>query len=579
MKKWLSNQSIIVKLVVTGGATILIIIALSSMIMAYFFYRSYTASKIHTIANSIERQMFLARIAEKNFVKNDLIDTNFHRTGTSDHLEDNRIHISNVRTEILDLIKLWSGSKERQAEELLTLADQYRYLFSEIVKTYREIGFKDWGLLGEWRQAIHSVERAVPQENHSAFHEAILQLRRLEKDYLLRGDEKYLREIKTQLTLLRNLISEIDNIDITSTLQEIDRYEETFKQYLMLQKKIGRTEKEGLQKDFAAVIAEMKPVIDHIYSEAKGENQKARQALITASIVIYLLGFVLGGIGFYYFARSISTRLTGLKHAVLKVGRGHLDTQMAADNADEIGVVTKAFNKMTTDLKAITVSKKELRDLSSKMLEAQEDERKMVARELHDGIGQALTGIKFCIENGIRKLEDGRPISQVKEIDKTIPLIRDAVEEVRRISMGLRPSTLDDIGIAETIFWYCHQFEGIYKPVRIRTSVEVEEGHITDALKTAIFRIVQESLNNVAKHSRADRVLLNLHDEGDRMELIIEDNGIGFEDDNHSADDTGDKGFGLASMRERAELSGGTLSIHSSLNGGTRLKATWPMAA
>jgi len=523
--------------------------------------------------------MFLARIAEKNFVKNDLIDTNFHRTGTSDHLEDNRIHISNVRTEILDLIKLWSGSKERQAEELLTLADQYRYLFSEIVKTYREIGFKDWGLLGEWRQAIHSVERAVPQENHSAFHEAILQLRRLEKDYLLRGDEKYLREIKTQLTLLRNLISEIDNNDITATLQEIDRYEETFDQYLMLQKKIGRTEKEGLQKDFTAVIAEMKPVIDHIYSEAKGENQKARQALITASIVIYLLGFVLGGIGFYYFARSISTRLTGLKHAVLKVGRGHLDTQMAADNADEIGVVTKAFNKMTTDLKAITVSKKELRDLSSKMLEAQEDERKMVARELHDGIGQALTGIKFCIENGIRKLEDGRPISQVKEIDKTIPLIRDAVEEVRRISMGLRPSTLDDIGIAETIFWYCHQFEGIYKPVRIRTSVEVEEGHITDALKTAIFRIVQESLNNVAKHSRADRVLLNLHDEGDRMELIIEDNGIGFEDDNHSADDTGDKGFGLASMRERAELSGGTLSIHSSLNGGTRLKATWPMAA
>ena len=252
---------------------------------------------------------------------------------------------------------------------------------------------------------------------------------------------------------------------------------------------------------------------------------------------------------------------------------------MTADNTDEIGVVTKAFNKMTTDLKAITVSKEELRILSSKMLEAQEDERKMVARELHDGIGQALTGIKFCIENGIRKLEEGRPISQVKEIVKTIPLIRDAVEEVRRISMGLRPSTLDDVGIAETIFWYCHQFEEIYKPIRIRTSVEVEEGHITDALKTAIFRIVQEGLNNVAKHSRADRVLLNLHDDGDRLELIIEDNGLGFEDDNQSVDDTSGKGFGLASMRERAELSGGTLSIHSSLNGGTRLKATWFMAA
>ena len=578
MKKWISDQSIIVKLMVTGGATILIIIVLSSMIMTYFFYESYTANKIHIIANTIERQVFLARIAEKNFVKNDLIDIEFYRTGTSGHLEDNRTHISNVRAEILDLITLWSGTQERRAKELLDLSDQYRQFFSEITKIYREIGFKDWGLLGEWRQAIHSVERAVPKANHSEFHEAVLQLRRLEKDYLLRGDEKYLQEIKTQLTFLRSLIAESAGIDRAATLREIDRYEETFKQYLMLQKKIGRTEKEGLQKDFAVVIAKMKPAIDHIYSEAKGESQKARQALITASIIIYLLGFILGGAGLYYFARSISTRLTGLKDAVLKVGQGHLDTQMAADNKDEIGVVTTAFNKMTTDLKAITVSKDELRVLSSKIIDAQEDERKIVARELHDGIGQALTGIKFCIENGIRKLEKGRPISQVKEIDKAIPLIRNAVEEVRRISMGLRPSTLDDIGIAETIFWYCHQFEEIYKPIHIRTSVEVEEVHVADTLKTGIFRIVQESLNNVAKHSQADLVLLNLHDEGDRLELIIEDNGVGFELDNQNEDDTNDKGFGLASMRERAELLGGMFSIHSRLNEGTQIAATWPMA-
>ena len=130
MKKWLSNQSIIVKLVVTGGATILIIIVLSSTIMAYFFYKSYTANKIHTIANNIERQVFLARIAEKDFVKNDLINTEFHSSGTSDNLVDNRVHISKVRAEILDLIKLWSGAKERQAEELLKLSDQYRHLFS-----------------------------------------------------------------------------------------------------------------------------------------------------------------------------------------------------------------------------------------------------------------------------------------------------------------------------------------------------------------------------------------------------------------------------------------------------------------
>lgn len=579
MKKWLSDQSIIVKMMVTGGATIIAIIVLSSMIMTYFFYKSYTANKIHTIASNIERQMFLSRIAEKNFIKNDLIDTEFYRTGNSEHLIAARTYISNGRAEIQYLIKLWSGTREQKARELLDLSDQYRNLFSEIVETYREIGFKDWGLLGEWRQAIHNVERAVPETDHSEFHEAILQLRRLEKDYLLRGDEKYLLQIKAQLALLRNLIVRVDNIEKSAVTQGLDRYEETFEMYLMLQRKIGRTEKEGLQKDFAEVVAKMKPSLDYIYSEAKDENQKARQSLITASIVIYFLGFVLGGAGFFYFARSISTRLTDLKNAVYNVGQGDLDTQIADDNTDEIGEVTKAFNKMTNDLKAITVSKEELRILSSKILDAQEDERKIVARELHDSIGQALTGIKFCIENGIRKMEDGCPYTHVKEIDKAIPLIRDALEEVRRISMGLRPSTLDDIGIAETIFWYCQQFEEIYQPVRIQTSVEVEEGHITDSLKTAIFRIVQESLNNVAKHSRADRVLLALHYKGDRLELIIKDNGVGFEAGKQSKKNTGDKGFGLASMRERAELSGGTLSIHSQLNGGTKLTAKWPVAA
>jgi len=575
MKRWLSNKSIIAKFLVAGGATFFAIVLLSSSIMAYFFHRNHTAGKIHTIADTIERQVFLARIAEKNFVRIDLSETRFYRTGTSEYLEKNRAHISNVRAEILNLIRLWSGAREQKAQELLELSNRYRLLFSEMVQTYREIGFKDWGLLGEWRRAIHNVERAVPPDNHFEFHEAILQLRRLEKDYLLRGDKNYLEAIKTQLILLRSLVSENNDMKTPTLLVEIDRYEESFEQYLLLQKKIGRTDKEGLQQDFAEVITQMNPAIDRIYTEAKAENQNARQALITASIIVYLLGFILGGAGFYYFARSISARLTVLKNAVSKVGQGHLDTRLTDDHKDEIGILTEAFNKMTSDLNAITVSKRELRVLSSRMLEAQEDERRMVARELHDGIGQALTGIKFCIENGIRKLEDGRPISQVQEIDKAIPLIRDAVEEVRRISMGLRPSTLDDIGIAETVFWYCRQFEEIYRTIRIQNFVDVEEHRISDVLKTTIFRIVQESLNNVAKHSRADRVILALQNDSDSIELKIEDNGAGFEDEGQAAGETVGRGFGLAGMKERAELSGGSLVVHSVLDKGTRIVAVW----
>jgi signal transduction histidine kinase len=109
--------------------------------------------------------------------------------------------------------------------------------------------------------------------------------------------------------------------------------------------------------------------------------------------------------------------------------------------------------------------------------------------------------------------------------------------------------------------------------------VEVEESRIADSQKTAIFRIVQEALNNVAKHSRADQVFLSLRNESDYMELKIKDNGIGFEVDNLIIEENDDRGFGLASMKERAELSGGTLSIRSDLNKGTTLTALWPIAA
>lgn len=700
MKKWLANQSILLKLMVTGGSTILFIVALSTLIMSYFFYKSYKANKIQSIANRIERQVFLARIAEKKFVQNDLNNTTFYMTGESEYLIENKAHISNAQVEVRNLINLLPGPQKFGAKELLRLLDNYNSFFSEMVNTYLEIGFKDWGLFGEWRQAIHSVEIAVSGKSHTKLHEEILQLRRLEKDYLLRRDENYLKKIRAKLILLRQQILKIGTPEASNILKEINRYEESFSQYLILQKKIGRSDKEGLQKKFADVIDKMNPAIEKIYIGAKDANQRARSSLIAASVLTYFLGLGLGGAAFYFFSRSISVRLSELKNAVLSVGRGHLDTKLASDKKDEIGIVAEAFNKMTTDLNSATVSKnyvdkiiasmadmlivinagmkietvnpttldalgfredeligatmskvlnginsdmefvetfmqhryvsnvekefirqdgkiipvifsgatmtdghgeflgivcvaqdnterkkteealkkseRDLRILSSKILEAQENERRMVARELHDGIGQALTGIKFCIENGIRKLKDGISISQIQEISDVIPLIRATVEETRRISMGLRPSTLDDIGISETIFWFCNQFEGIYKTIRIHALVEVEESRLADSLKTAIFRIIQEALNNVAKHSCADRVLLSLKNETANIELKIEDNGTGFEVQNQIIDENDGQGLGLASIKERAELSGGSLSIRSVLGKGTTLVASWP---
>jgi signal transduction histidine kinase len=142
--------------------------------------------------------------------------------------------------------------------------------------------------------------------------------------------------------------------------------------------------------------------------------------------------------------------------------------------------------------------------------------------------------------------------------------------------MGLRPSTLDDIGISETIYWFCQQFEDIYKNIRIQQLIEVEENQIPEALKTVIFRVLQESLNNVAKHSKADCVQVSLLQQGEIVELVVEDNGIGFDPQGHVRQSARTKGFGLASMRERTELSGGRFTIQSAPGQATRICAVWP---
>jgi signal transduction histidine kinase len=245
--------------------------------------------------------------------------------------------------------------------------------------------------------------------------------------------------------------------------------------------------------------------------------------------------------------------------------------------SDSVGIVCVAQDN--TERKRaeemLRKSEQELRLLSSRILEAQEIERKRVARELHDGIGQALTGIKFALENGVRRLKDTETAFHFKALDEVVPLIQATVDETRRIAMGLRPSTLDDIGISETIYWFCQQFENIYKSIRVLKLIEVEEDQIPETLKTVIFRVLQESLNNVAKHSGADRVQLSLQQQGNTVKLIVEDNGSGFDSEKPLPQNDTGQGFGLASMRERIELSGGTFTVQSALGQATRICAEW----
>jgi PAS domain S-box-containing protein len=224
---------------------------------------------------------------------------------------------------------------------------------------------------------------------------------------------------------------------------------------------------------------------------------------------------------------------------------------------------------------ALRKSDKELRILSNQLLSAEEKERKRIARELHDGIGQALSAIKFSVENALLELrEETNPID-LGALETVIPLTQKTIEEVRRIVKDLRPSILDDLGIIATIGWFCREFKNVYTGIRIETTIDIKEDEVPRRFKTIIYRILQEALNNVAKHSQANFVHLRLRKNATGMELSIHDNGRGFNLDQAMSLKTSRRGFGLASMRERAELSGARFEIDSTIGRGTTVRVLW----
>jgi PAS domain S-box-containing protein len=224
---------------------------------------------------------------------------------------------------------------------------------------------------------------------------------------------------------------------------------------------------------------------------------------------------------------------------------------------------------------ALRKSDKELRILSNQLLSAEEKERKRIARELHDGIGQALSAIKFSVENVLSEFDDHKDALDSSSLKSVIPLTQKTIEEVRRIVKDLRPSILDDLGILATIAWFCREFQKVYSRIQIEKEIDITEKDIPTPLKTIIYRLLQEALNNVAKHSQADQVYLSINKKSNEIDLLVKDNGRGFDLEKIMSLNPSQRGLGLASMRERSELSGGKFDIQSEIGKGTTIKVVW----
>ncbi|MBI5586445.1 MAG: PAS domain-containing protein [Deltaproteobacteria bacterium] len=276
-------------------------------------------------------------------------------------------------------------------------------------------------------------------------------------------------------------------------------------------------------------------------------------------------------IGSAHIARDITDRKRA--EEALKMAHDELELRVRERTSELSAVVERLRIEIVQRRQledSLRESENQVRFFASQCLIAQETERKRVAGELHDSIAASLGALKFRIENTAEKMNQGQ--SGPESLRELAGQVTGVITEVRRIMADLRPALLDDLGIIAALNWFCREFEKTYTQISVEKEVRLSEPVVPDSLKTAIFRITQEALHNIAKYSRASRVYLRLQEKEGAIEMVIRDNGQGFDLE------TVKKGLGLSTMRERAQLSGGTFDLQAAPGKGTRIRVSWPQA-
>lgn len=211
-------------------------------------------------------------------------------------------------------------------------------------------------------------------------------------------------------------------------------------------------------------------------------------------------------------------------------------------------------------------------ELFRKVVAAQEAERQRIARDLHDETGQSLTAIGMGLRGLADELKNRR--GHRETLEQLQALTSESLRELQRIISDLRPAHLDDLGLSATLRWYAGRLQEMVG-LTIRVDIIGEEHALDETNKIAVFRIIQEALNNIIKHSQATHANISLEYKEKSMHILVRDNGIGFDLDAVKSRD-GRSSLGLAGMAERAALLGGTVEIHSRPGYGTEVEAIIP---
>ncbi len=273
-------------------------------------------------------------------------------------------------------------------------------------------------------------------------------------------------------------------------------------------------------------------------------------------------------------AGSVVRPLSQLTGAAEAIARGDLNRPVPAGGADETGRLARALDDMRVALK--NRERDRVRgELLKRTLSAQEDERKRIARELHDETSQTLNALLMDLDAGLTRY----PSEFTRDrITRARRLAGRLLEGVHRLILALRPSMLDDLGLASAIEWFARQQ---LEPLGVAVTFEASgtERRMPRDAELALFRAAQEAIANIARHAGADRALIQYTAEDGRFALEVEDDGGGFDPASVTPNGASMRGLGLAGMRERVVLVGGEITIESTPGSGTRVVIEVPIGA
>jgi signal transduction histidine kinase len=335
---------------------------------------------------------------------------------------------------------------------------------------------------------------------------------------------------------------------------------------------------------FEAILAEL------------GENlikansaKDALEALLKNDIAVVLMDVSMPDIDGFELADMIRQHPRFQKTAIIFISAIHL-TDMDRMQGYERGGVdyisvpvipellrakVSVFAELHRKTHQLEILNMELRSLSGRLIAMQDDERRRFARELHDGLGQELTAAKMAIDS---ILIQGPSESNKQAIVQASELVNGAIQQVRSVSHLLHPPLLDEIGLDAALSWYS---EGLTKRSGIETSIELDPRNfprLTPGLETMVFRIIQEALTNVFRHSGATKCSVSVVKKADSVSVVVTDNGKGITDD-IAAFDPEKIGVGIGGIRQRIKEVGGAMSLRNGQPCGAILQAIIPTTA